>query len=276
MGLQFFGQFLIARGEIDSSQLRAALDLMESKNHTLGELAVERGFASSAECRRVNGEQRRLDRPFGELAVEMGVLDSIELEELLQEQQDTRMNISDALLSLDCTSPNRIAALEDVYKREQADHMAGAPQLPGPLQGIRVAECLIDLLPRYCNRMARLEVKLDSGARLTEPDRLELVASLGMVGNPGLKMVLSADRTFGRQLASGISGLAAEGLSDELCLDAVGEFLNVLGGNVMSILEFEGQIYRLEAPRFNVPPVDGWRFVIAAQQGEATFLLGPR
>lgn len=276
MGLQFFGQFMIARGEIDASQLRAGLDLMESKNQTLGELAVEAGCATSAECRRVNGEQRRLDRPFGELAVEMGVLDSIELEELLQKQQETRMNISDALLSLEYTTPNRINALEDLFKREQADHKAGNPQLPEPLQGIRVAECLIDLLPRYCNRMARLEVKLDAGTRLAESDRFELVASLGMVGNPGVKMVLCADRTFGRQLASGIAGLSADSLSDELCLDAVGEFLNVLGGNVVSILESEGHIYRLEAPRFSVPPVDGWRFAIAAQQGEAAFVLGPR
>jgi CheY-specific phosphatase CheX len=276
MGLQFFGQFLISRGEIDSSQLRAGLDLMESKNQTLGELAVEAGFALPAECRRVNGEQRRLDRPFGELAVEMGVLDSIELEELLQKQQETRMNISDALISLEYTKPDRIAALEDLFKREQADHKAGKPPLPEALQGIRVAECLIDLLPRYCNRMARLEVKLDAGERLTEPDRLELVASLGMMGNPGVKMVLCTDRTFARQLAAGISGLPADGLSDELCLDAVGEFLNVLGGNVMSMLESEGQAYRLEAPRFNVPPVDGWRFEIAAQQGEAAFLLAPR
>ncbi len=276
MGLLFFGQFLIERGEIDASQLRAGLDMMESKNQTLGELAAEAGFASAADCRRVNGEQRRLDRPFGELAVEMGVLDSIELEELLQKQQETRMNISDALLALDYISPNRIAALEDLFKRDQADHLAGAPQLPASLHGIRVAECLVDLLPRYCNRMARLEVKLDSGARLVEPDRAELVASLGMIGNPDLKMVLSSDRTFGKQLAAGISGFSADDLSDELCLDAIGEFLNVLGGNVISILESEGLHYRLEAPRFNVPPVDGWRFAIAAQQGTASFLLGPR
>ncbi len=74
MGLRFFGQFLIERGEIDSSQLREVLDLMERENRTLGELAVDAGFASAADCRRVNGEQRRLDRPFGELAQEMGVL----------------------------------------------------------------------------------------------------------------------------------------------------------------------------------------------------------
>ena len=50
--------------------------------------------------RRVNGEQRRLDKPFGELGQEMGVLNSVEIEELLQLQQQSRLQVSDAMLRL--------------------------------------------------------------------------------------------------------------------------------------------------------------------------------
>ena len=39
MAVQFFGQFLISRGEVDAVHIREALTLMESVNATLGDLA---------------------------------------------------------------------------------------------------------------------------------------------------------------------------------------------------------------------------------------------
>lgn len=275
MGVKFFGQLLIEQGEIDASQLRAALDLMERENQTLGELAVANEFATEEDCRRVNGEQRRLDRPFGELALEMGVLNSVELEELLQEQHRTRLSVAGALERLEFLSARRIIALEDVFKRDQNGvRRVDEVPLPGELEFARVAECLIDLLPRYCMRMARIEVKVGAGEPLEGPIDDPLSTTLGMVGVPTIEMTLASDRAFCKKLGSGIAGLAAESLSDELCLDALGEFLNVLAGNVASQVEDEGHEYRLEAPRFGTAVGDGWRFDLASEWGSAVFILG--
>ena len=65
MGVKFFGQYLIERGEVDADQVRAALDLMDAENRTLGELAVEGKLISKADADKVNAEQRHRDMPFG-------------------------------------------------------------------------------------------------------------------------------------------------------------------------------------------------------------------
>jgi hypothetical protein len=279
MSVQFFGQFLIEQGEIDELQLRQALDLMEQENQTLGELAAGAGFASEAETRRVNGEQRRLDLPFGELAVRMGVLNSVELEELLLVQLETRLNLEEAVVRLGLIPEDRVALLLDTFKQEQGRHQeldgSGEIELPPALRGNRVAERLLSLLPRMCRRVARLEVKMGRGEPLDSLLEEVLVASLEIAGGHGVVMTLAAERHFGEMLALGISGIDDKSLASELAVDALGEFLNVLAGNVVASLEAQGLECRLEAPKFGVLPTEGTRFPIASHYGQAVFVLVP-
>lgn len=276
MGPKFFGQYLIEQGEIDAGQLRAALDLMESENLTLGELAVKAGFADEAECRRVNGEQRRLDRPFGELAVQMGVLSTIELEELLQEQIETRVNVGCALVRLESLGADRLAELESGYKVAQSFHPDAVEDLPNELAESRLATSLVEMLPRFVMRLGRIDAVVETAERLDDVAKGDLVTSLTIAGSSSLEMSLVAERAFGRRLCAGMAGLAEDAVSDELCLDALGEFLNVLAGNAMGRLDGQGCEHRLEAPRFGQPPVQGWRFSIVSVRGSADLVLTPR
>jgi CheY-specific phosphatase CheX len=277
MRVKFFGQFLFEQGEIDELQLRQALDLMERENQTLGELAVSAGFASRAESRRVNGEQRRLDLPFGELAVRMGVLNSVELEELLLVQLEARLNLEEAIVRLGLIPEDRVGALLDAFKQEQHQELDGSGEieLPPALQGNRVAERLLSLLPRMCRRVARLDVKMGRGEPLDSLLEEVLVASLEVAGSHGVVMTLAAERSFGEMLALGISGIDDKSLASELAVDALGEFLNVLAGNVAASLEAQGLENRLEAPKFGVLPTEGTRFPIASNYGQAVFVLLP-
>jgi hypothetical protein len=276
MGVKFFGQFLIERGEIQAGQLRAALDLMKRENLSLGELAVKAGYATGADSRRINAEQRRLDRPYGELALEMGVISAVQLDELLAEQQQIRLGLGQALKSLKFIDVDHLAAMEDEFKLEQDQFSDMKISLPFQLEGKRVAESLVDFLPRYCLRMARLAARVGGYEPLSEPSVAPFIASLLIVGRPGIEMALAADRPFAQKLGSGISGLRAENLSDDRCLDAIGEFLNILAGNAISVVEESGREYRIEAPRFGESPRDGWSFEVASDHGEAAFILAPR
>ncbi len=82
-----------------------------------------------------------------------------------------------------------------------------------------------------------------------------------------------AGLSFARRLAAGISGLPDAVLSPELCIDALGEFLNVVAGNAMTTLQTEGREYRLEAPRYDEMPQAGWVFEIASERGVACLVL---
>ncbi len=274
MGIKFFGQYLIESGEVDAVGLRAALGLMELENLTVGELAVRAGFASESDCRRVNGEQRRLDRPFGELAREMGVLNSVELEELLQSQLDTRIGIGDALVRLELLTRDHLSELEDLFKRDQAGFSSGGVVLPEALAGNRAAGCVVEMLPRYLMRLARLDAVLgDAEPFGTSDAELKLGASLVMVGNAGLEIHLLAAPSFARKLTAGIVRADEDSLSAELCLDGLGEFLNVLAGNTISSLESRGLEFRMEAPSYGRTPREGWCFDIASNWGKASLVL---
>ena len=68
----FFGEFLTSNNKLKSEQLGSALELVQSKNKKLGDLAIERGMVSSQQANDLNRKQREVDKPFGMLAVEAG------------------------------------------------------------------------------------------------------------------------------------------------------------------------------------------------------------
>lgn len=273
MSIQFFGQFLLEQGEIDEMQLRAALDLMEQENQTIGELAVEAGFATPAECRRVHGEQRRKDLPWGELAVQMGALSNVELEELLQTQRRTRLPLGAALVQLDVLPADRVRLLHDQFKSAQGEAPA-QPEVPAPLVGNRVAELTASLFPRLLRRVGGIDARVGPGVPLAElPDGV-LVASCRVVGTQSLEITLLVDAAFGEKLAGGLLGLQLEELAAELALEGVGEFLNVLAGNVVSTLTDEALELRLEPPSYGVLPTEGFLFeVVTEAHADARLVL---
>jgi hypothetical protein len=274
VSLEFFGQFLLRHGELDEAQLRQALELMEEVKQSLGDLALERGFASEADCRRVNDQQKRNDLPFGELAMQMGVFNTIELEELLAIQQKIRVNLAEALVELGHLPEDRVHTLHDQWKSEQAMETSGSTELPAALRGNRPAELAMGLFARMCLRIADLSVKVGPGRELEAPLDGVLLATVRVAGTQALGITLFVDRTFGKRLSRGLLGMQLDELAGELALEAVGEFLNVLMGNVVATLEEEALELRLEPPSFGVLPTTGWRFPVVTEAfGSAEIIL---
>jgi CheY-specific phosphatase CheX len=86
-------------------------------------------------------------------------------------------------------------------------------------------------------------------------------------------MTLAVDHTFGEKMAVGISGFDDPELARELAADALGEFLNILAGNVVGALAAEGMVCRLQAPQFGVLPTEGHRFDLASDFGFAVVVI---
>ena len=53
MGVRFFGEFLLAQGEIDELQLREALAAAEETNLDLGTLAMRAGHLTRSEVEQI-------------------------------------------------------------------------------------------------------------------------------------------------------------------------------------------------------------------------------
>jgi hypothetical protein len=272
MSVKFFGQFLIEQGEIDAGQLREALERMQTRNRTLGDLAVAEGCLAPADAEALNAAQREVDRPFGELAVARGLLSCEVVDRLLRRQRHERLPLGEALVELGHLPVTRLGALLDRFKADQSPFETGQIPLPGPLAGSRLAPIVLDLLPRFCMRVAHLHVKI-APARSQEVDpALGVRVAIGVQGVPRLELGLAADRAVASALAGGISGVPRESLDDSLLSDGLGEFLNVLAGNAVSVLDRDGVSAALEPVRHSGLPPLAHVFDLVATSGRGALV----
>ena len=273
MSVKFFGQFLIERGEIDPDQLRGALALMKRENSTLGEIAIQEGFLSRADTHWVNMQQRLTDRPFGELAVELGHLTREQLERCVQRQDRARLRIGEALTRLGHLPADRLGALLDEFKIDQAPYETGQVELPEALAENRLAPYVVDLLPKFCMRIARVQVKIAPSASLRALPSYPYCVGVAALADPGLDVILAGDRDFALRIAAHTAGLDVDSVEEELIADGLGEFLNVLLGNAIGLLEREGAQAELQPARYRVESAEGTVFEVATSEGRAALLL---
>ncbi len=273
MGVKFFGQFLIEQGEIDAGGLREALERMDARNRPLGEIAVEAGFLDPAQADRINLAQREGDRPFGEVAREMGALTPVQVDEVLSIQQKNRVQIGDVLVELGHLEAERLPALLDRFKADQAPYETEARTLPDEFSDNELAHHVLDLLPKFCMRIARVRVKTGFGLPLSKLASFHYNVGVRMNGDTGLQVTLVADENFARKLAAATAGIDQSKLDADLTFDGLGEFLNVLCGNVVAILEREGQVVELDPPQRQAALIDGIAFELAVGEGYASLVL---
>ena len=275
MGVKFFGQYLIERGEVDADQVRAALDLMDAENRTIGELAVEGKLISKADADKVNVEQRHRDMPFGELAGEMGLLTEEQIDNLVQLQWRTRMRIGEALVRSGHLGKVRLEELLISYEEEQAPYRIENLALPAGLDSNALAPFVLDLFPNLLMRVARISTRVGSGEPTAEPPDFPVQVAVSVSGESGLVICLVGDEEFSRHLAAKVSGLDPEGLDMEMLLDGVGEFLNVLAGNAMANAEQNGIAMELGPPQTEIDFKSGFLFELAVNIGNAALFLEP-
>jgi hypothetical protein len=265
---------LIAKGEIDAVHLREAIDLMECRNQTLGDLAVSLGLMAARDVAGVHASQRMRDMPFGDLCVQNGLLSSSELVDLLRRQLDRRLLIGDALVELGYLASDQLAALLDVFKIDQSKYASDRFELPDALANHRATRPTLTLLPRFAMRVAQLEVKVGTVHRFeSPPDFAEFRVSLPLRGLQGLDVAFVANSDFAERLAVATMGTDPGQIDSELVVDGIGEFLNVYLGNVVAKLSVDGHPMVLGTPDYEATLVDGWIVDLAVDFGQAALVL---
>ena len=280
MGIKFFGQYLIEQGAVNSDQIRAALKLMEDENRTLGTLAEAGGILTAEEAAKVNAQQRTCDVPFGELAVEMGLLSEEQVEYLLGFQEQTRLRIGQALVRQGSLPNERLLQLLVQFESEQALFRIGNVDLPEGLENNLLAATVLDLFPKLLVRVARIGVRIGKGQAAADIPVLPMRIAVAVTGDVGLLICLLCDEGFSLQLARATAGLDESRLdaarqNPALLADGVGEFLNVLAGNAMGMLERKQITTDLQPPRCDPELDSGYLFDLAVSVGEAALYLKP-
>ena len=86
MYTQFFGNYLLSKGYVNSKQLFAAMQKQSNEHMRLGTLAIHAGYMSASEVDSTIIEQTHQDKKFGELAIQLGYLTNEQVIELLKAQ----------------------------------------------------------------------------------------------------------------------------------------------------------------------------------------------
>jgi len=274
MAVQLFGRFLTDRGEVDEFHIREAMMLMEAENATLGEYAIAWAFMHERDVARVITEQRTRDASFGDLAVEMGLLGSEQLAQLLRHQHSQHLRFGEALVQLGYLEPDRLAVLLETFKAAESQYEFDRIDLPDALANHPATRHVLEMLPRFTLRMARIHARVAALRVFDEvPEFVELQVSIPIRGLRGLEVSLLADVEFAQPLAIATSGLERASLEPEMNRDGVAEFLNVLLGNVVSLLAQDGHRLELGMPDYAAELRDGWIAELAVDRGHAALAL---
>ena len=114
----FFGEFLTSNNKLKSEQLGSALELVQSKNKKLGDLAIERGRLPQ-QANDLNRKQREVDKPFGMLAVEAGLMTEEQVQTLLKVQKETKLTLAKAIADLKLLDIDSLNRALHTFKAQQ-------------------------------------------------------------------------------------------------------------------------------------------------------------
>jgi hypothetical protein len=274
VSVKFFGQFLIEQGEVDAQQLRQAIEWMATQNVDLGTLAVRHGLLTPEDTRRVHREQRRQDAPFGEIAVQLGLLSPAQVEQLLREQDKVRVRLGEALVRLGHLSEDKLGSLLDAFKADQSAYeISTAEMLPAALKGNEMAAITLDLVKKLSARLAGVVVKMAPATSCSLAGDGAFNASVKIRGAQGLGLALVADIELAKKLGGAATAYLGRTPSRELVEDALGEFLNVVAGNAIALLERKGVACELDPPRLGQTPAGGHCFDLVTSAGRGVLVL---
>jgi CheY-specific phosphatase CheX len=248
MGIQFFGEFLIDRWVITRGQLLEALELQEYRNTKFGELAVQNGLLSKEQVQQVNEGQRSQDMRFGDLAMQMGLLDENQVRQVLTMQKNNYLYLGESLLELGHVTDDILERELAIFEEEQARFAQEIVPVPEGVLGADLVAACADLTRKLMLRVVGLMIKLGDatlvpGAPGEEEVRREdfhLIVSLPLISDVPVRYVLAASSSVSVAIASKIIGEDATRETEEMVEDAVGEFCNIVCGNVAARMAQKG------------------------------------
>ncbi len=273
MGIKFFGQFLIENGEVESSHLKDAGDLMYWVNRRIGELAARKGYVTRADADRIHRAQLGSDVPFGALAAQLGLLTEPQVLELVREQSANQLRIGEALVELGHLDEDRLQQLLDRYDAEQEQYLAQNPQIPEELRESPLVAYVLAHVRQVALRTAFFRVKVGAHRKWAESQRCEYAASISIQGDDAIELGITADESFMRALVVATPGLDGEEPSQEALTATLCAFIRVVARNAGAGREKQGLRLKIGSPEPNQLPAEGFAFELVSLKGKGHVII---
>lgn len=244
---KFFGQYLLERQIIDGKQLVEAIEFQEKAKQKLGEIAITNGFISEKQAKEVNLLQQSTDKMFGELALENNYITQKQLDKIIIIQKNSHVYLGEALIALKILTKKQVNEELKKFHKEYGDKDIDL-KIPFDIEEKEIIPYFADLTIKYLRRIADViskpgEVIYKEGKTNINYLSIMIEFSKGL----NIKYMLSLSEGVMRKIALGYLG---ETITDEeMLIENAKEFVNMVCGNVVSVLEAEGKRVEISVPK---------------------------
>ena len=140
----------------------------------------------------------------------MGLLTTVQLDQLLELQNKRRVQVGEALTRLSFISEDRLVQELRRFKAEAERPHIREVTLPGYLNNHRVAEYLLDLVPRVMQRTSRVQCKLDLTCEKVHRVDVDVVASVLIRSERTIRCAVASSEEFATKLTQNFFGQAPD------------------------------------------------------------------
>ena len=235
MAVKFFGQYLVEKQVVLAEQIREAIEYQERTNITFEDLAVEMGMVQPAEVVRARKQQQKEPLSIDDTLVRMGYMTTFQREAVLNRQRGRHVYLGQALVELGHLSHETVEEYLATFEAEQAIYRTDDVRLPAGVPQHEFCQIAADLAFKMATLVAWIKHRPDDARIVTKFDGRDFIVSMSFVGDVSAMFVVSASRAAALQVTRALlNSEDAEKASDEVLLDAVKEFANVICGSVVA------------------------------------------
>lgn len=278
MSIKFFGQFLLEKNAITAEQLVDAAKYQGSVNKKFGEYAHAMGYISDTEIQRLQEEQKNTDMMIGELAVKLGMLSPDQVKEILTAQKNDHILLGDVLIQLGFMSKETMERELVLFKEDQEGYASGEIAMPDGVKNLDSLSDIVDITQKMLRRVTHLDVKISEGEIMKDIAKHAHsfpAVSVNLSGSINCEYILSVSQDAAVAIASSVMDEDASCEPNDILIDGVKEFCNIVCGNFSARMAKKGKSVELSPPLDKALSEDSQAisFSLASTAGEMTLIL---
>ncbi len=237
MKANFFGQFLINKGIISQPQSLLALKIQHNQHVLLGQLAIEENILNAAQVKDINIFQRSQNKCFGQIANELGLISQVQLTKLLDIQKTRNHRIGEILVDQNLMTIEELNSQLQLHQKDCTDALVNLQKAVSlhPLKSI--FSNTIDI----CNSLFLRVLHSKCHARnlvnpVKEDTTFQYTSHILIYTENPTKIALTCSEDSLVNIACAFVDMEPEEMDKELAQDVLGEFLNILLGQLLEAI----------------------------------------
>ncbi len=230
MGIKFFGHYLLDENKLSNDQLTEAIDYQSANNLSLGELGVRENLITKKEAEKINDKQRSLDKRFGEVAISLKLLSDPQIMDLLAIQKKEKIFFGEILILKKFMSEEALHVELKNFEKQQNIEVVELDDKIKAIDKDGIIKSALEIFQTLYLRVVHDHIKL---ARVNDTlkSSQSIIALQKMRGDMHLDFAIAPEDKVSLDISSKFLKMEVDEV-DEMVMDVITEFTNVVLGNI--------------------------------------------